>query len=61
MEIRRAQKRDVEGILNLLVQVNMVHHLGRPDLFKGPTTKYSEKELEQLLQDDKRPVFVCDL
>ena len=37
----------------------MVHHNGRPDLFKGPTTKYSEKELEELFMDDARPVFVA--
>ncbi len=59
MEIRRAAEGDVEGILRLLVQVNMVHHLGRPDLFKGPTTKYSEEELKELIKDDNRPIFVC--
>ena len=59
MDIRRAQKGDITGILKLLVQVNMVHHLGRPDLFKGPTTKYSEEELEELIAVDDKPVFVC--
>ncbi len=59
MEIRRACKGDIEGILRLLVQVNMVHHNGRPDLFKGPTTKYSKEELEVLLLDESQPVFVA--
>ena len=59
MEIRRAQKKDVEGILKLLVQVNMVHHVGRPDLFKGPTTKYSKEELNELILQDDKPIFVC--
>ncbi len=59
MEIRRAQKGDIEGILKLLVQVNMVHHNGRPDLFKGPTTKYSEKELEKIIDNESHPIFVC--
>ncbi|RKM59240.1 GNAT family N-acetyltransferase [Butyrivibrio sp. CB08] len=59
MEIRRAQNGDIKGILELLVQVNMVHHIGRPDLFKGPTTKYSEEELKLLLLDDTKPVFVA--
>ena len=58
MEIRRAQNGDINGILELLVQVNMVHHVGRPDLFKGPTTKYSEEELKELILDDKKPIFV---
>ncbi|MBE5859235.1 MAG: GNAT family N-acetyltransferase, partial [Butyrivibrio sp.] len=59
MEIRRAQNGDINGILKLLVQVNMVHHVGRPDLFKGPTTKYSEEELKELILQDDKPIFVC--
>ncbi len=57
--VRRAEGRDIPEILRLLVQVNMVHHNGRPDLFKGPTTKYTEAELAQILQNDDTPVFVC--
>jgi len=58
--IRRAEKEDIPGILELLLQVDMVHHRGRPDLFKGPATKYSAEELESILQEDNSPVFVCD-
>ena len=57
--VRRAEKRDIPAILALLVQVDMVHHNGRPDLFKGPATKYSSEELEQILEDETTPVFVC--
>lgn len=57
--IRRAEARDIPGILKLLVQVDMVHHMGRPDLFKGPATKYNEEELAAIIADDARPVFVC--
>ena len=57
--VRRAEGRDIPAIMRLLVQVNMVHHNGRPDLFKGPTTKYTEAELEQILQNEDTPVFVC--
>ena len=59
MRVRRAEARDIPAIMALLVQVNMVHHCGRPDLFNGPTTKYTEGELEALLKDDSTPVFVC--
>ena len=59
MQVRRAEPRDIPAIMDLLVQVNMVHHNGRPDLFKGPTTKYTEAELAQILQNDDTPVFVC--
>lgn len=57
--VRRANKNDISRILELLVQVDMVHHNGRPDIFKGPTTKYTASELEDILQNDKTPVFVC--
>ena len=59
MEIRKAIKTDIPGILELLLQVDMVHHNGRPDLFKGPATKYNESELEQILSMPETPVFVC--
>ena len=57
--VRRAEAKDIPAILQLLVQVDMVHHNGRPDLFRGPATKYSAAELEQILADEKTPVFVC--
>ena len=57
--VRRAEARDIPAILDLLVQVNMVHHNGRPDLFRGPTTKYTGEELERIIADDETPVFVC--
>ena len=59
MYVRRAQKEDINGLLKLLVQVDMVHHNGRPDLFKGPATKYNAEELEQIINCDDTPVFVC--
>ena len=59
IEVRRATERDIPALMRLLVQVNMVHHNGRPDLFKGPTTKYDEGELRALLSDDAAPVFVA--
>ena len=57
--IRRATEKDIEGLKSLLLQVDMVHHNGRPDVFKGPAMKYSDEELKLLLKDDSRPVFVC--
>ena len=59
ISVRRAEGRDIPAIMKLLVQVNMVHHNGRPDLFKGPTTKYTAGELKAILADDRTPVFVC--
>ena len=56
--IRRAETKDVDGIMELLIQVDMVHHEGRPDLFKGPATKYTREELLKMLLDDDNPIFV---
>ena len=50
MSIRLAEHRDIDDILRLLTQVNMVHHRIRPDLFKGPATKYSREELEEKIR-----------
>lgn len=59
-EIRRACTEDIKRIIKLLHQVNMVHYEIRPDLFKPLTTKYNEQELESILKDDNKPVFVYD-
>ena len=58
--IRRAEKRDIQGLTRLLYQVDAVHNNIRPDLFKGNTPKYSEVELEAILEDECRPIFVYD-
>ena len=58
--IRRANIVDIPRLMDLLHQVNMVHHHLRPELFKPNTTKYSEQELETLLGDESKPIFVYD-
>ena len=58
--IRRANINDISQIISLLHQVNMVHHIIRPDLFKPHTTKYNEQELSKMLNNDNKPIFVFD-
>ena len=58
--IRKASKKDISRIIELLHQVNMVHHVIRPDLFKPYTTKYNAQELESLLSNQSKPIFVYD-
>ena len=58
--VRRANKNDIGRIIELLHQVDMVHHVLRPDLFKPNTTKYNEQELEALMGDDSKPIFVFE-
>ena len=55
--IRRAEKKDIERIGALLEQVNLVHHLGRPDLFRIGK-KYTDEELVEILRDERRPILV---
>ncbi len=58
IKVRRAEKRDIPRVLELLTQVCMVHHNGRPDIFKADSQKYHAEELELLFEDETRPVFV---
>lgn len=59
MRIRRAEPKDIPGIDRLLLQVCMVHHVGRPDLFREGAKKYTDAQLETIIGDDERPVFVA--
>ena len=58
MVIRRAQEKDMDGINKLLLQVCMVHHKGRPDLFKQGK-KYTDEQLKEIIHDDMSPIFVA--
>ena len=58
MEIRLANTTDIPGMIHLLKQVGQVHHDIRPDLFREGAQKYSSSDLEQLLKDENRPIFV---
>lgn len=59
MMIRKAQLEDSIQILNLLRQVNLIHHNGRPDLFHVGT-KYTPEQLAEMICDDNRPILVAD-
>ena len=37
----------------------MVHHVGRPDLFKSGAKKYTDDELKVIIADDQRPIFTA--
>lgn len=59
MVIRRATEQDMEGLNRLLQQVLLVHHKGRPDLFRGEGKKYTDEQLTELIADDTTPIFVA--
>lgn len=53
-----AEEKDIERMHELLTQVNLVHHKGRPDLFKCGR-KYTDEQLREILKDKKRPIFAA--
>lgn len=59
MKIRRAEEQDMDGINSLLMQVCLVHHKGRPDLFKYGAKKYTDDQLKAIIHDDKRPILTA--
>ena len=61
MTIRRAEARDIPGMIALLYQVGGVHHNIRPDIFRDQAIKYTPEQLEELLRDETKPIFIYDL
>ena len=59
MTIQKANKTHIPGLIRLLYQVGGVHHDIRPDIFRAGAIKYTETDLEILLKDENRPVFVA--
>ena len=59
MKIRPAEKKDIGRILVLLGQVLEVHAAIRPDIFIPGSTKYGPSEIEAMLGDESRPVYVA--
>lgn len=59
MYIRKAKETDLAGINSLLQQVLLVHHQGRPDLFKAGGKKYTDEEILRIIAGEETPVFVA--
>lgn len=59
MNIRRAAEKDIPRIIDLLEQVLQIHADIRPDIFIPNTTKYTNAELEEMLKDETKPIYVA--
>ncbi len=59
MNIRDAEIKDIPYIEKMLVQICTVHSQSRPDLFRNGGQKYTAKEIEDMINDSNRPVFVA--
>ena len=60
MNIRLAKNTDAKRILELLSQVLEIHAAIRPDIFVSGTTKYTKKELEEIIADPLKPIYVAE-
>ena len=56
--VRFAVEKDITKIMDLLLQVCLVHHNGRPDIFNAGT-KYTDEQLKEILRDESRPILVA--
>ena len=61
MLVRRAEIKDIEKINELLLQVAMVHHYGRPDLFKANCRKYKNDRKDDNVLTDIKNLYIDDL
>ena len=57
--IRPAAERDIPDLVRLLEQVELVHHHGRPDIFKCGGRKYTDDQLRAILADPHTPVLAA--
>lgn len=55
--VRFASEDDLDEIIELLKEVNLVHHNLRPDLFKIGV-KYTKEDLIKILEDENKKIFV---
>ena len=58
--VRKAKEEDLPVVNKLLYQVEDIHRIGRPDLFKVGEKKYTDQQLLEIFSDEKTPVFVAD-
>lgn len=57
--IRRAEQEDQSELQRLLKYIAALHHAGRPDIFRSGSSKYDAAQLAEILQDERKPVFVA--
>lgn len=57
--VRCAKASDLEIVNKLLYQVEDLHRVGRPDLFKPGEKKYTDDQLLEIFQNPATPVFVA--
>lgn len=59
MKIRNAKDSDIPKMLELLSQVLEIHAKIRPDIFISGTTKYTNQNLQEIIRDDQKRIYVA--
>lgn len=57
--VRNAEEKDAVAILRLLGQVLELHTAIRPDIFLPGTTKYTKKEVREIIKTENRRSYVA--
>ena len=60
MQIRIAVENDIPNLNKLLYQSSSVHSKSRPDIFKTESKRYTDEQLQELVTDTNRPIFVAE-
>ena len=58
MNIRKATKKDLVRLYDLLETVQTLHAEGRPDIFVAGTHKYTLDEIGEIIENPLSPVYV---
>lgn len=58
--IRLARAEDIPRLQELLGQILLVHHHARPDVFKSEGSKFTDEDLEAVINDPNKPIFVYE-
>ena len=59
IKVRRAESGDLAVVNKLLYQVEDLHRVGRPYIFKPGEKKYTDEQLLQIFKSELTPVFVA--
>ncbi len=59
MEIRKAEKKNIKKIMDLLNQILEIHAEIRPDIFIGGTSKYTREQLKKIIKNPATPIYVA--
>lgn len=58
MKVRKAEVKDKEQIVKLLMQMQGLHCKNRPDIFKEKTKQETEKEFDETIENKERNIIV---